>query len=101
MKTVFQIVLFLAFAGLFAGVGAGLENHRALKFTKAHASEPLSIIGIGVCKKFLGVIVISKDGSIHNAQGVSPEEAQAAAQTLPEENSTLLNIPCGAVDTTT
>ena len=101
MKTVFQIVLFLAFAGLFAGVGAGLENHRALKFAKVHASDPLSIIGIGVCKKFLGVIVISKDGSIHNARGVSPEAAQAAAQTLPEENSTLLNIPCGAVDTTT
>jgi len=101
MKTIFQIVLFLIFAGLFAGVGAGLENHRALKFVKAHGGDPLSLIGVGVCKKFLGVIVISKDGSIHNAQGVSPQEARAAAEALPEDNSTLLNIPCGAVDTTT
>jgi len=101
MKTLFQIALFLIFAACFACGGAALENHRALKFAKAHAGDPLSIIGVGFCKTFLGVVVITKDGTVRGIPGVTPAAAQAAAKTLPDANNGLINIPCGTGDTTT
>ena len=80
MKTLFQIALFFIFAAAAAAFvfgGAALENRRALKFTEAHAGDPLSIIGVGFCKTFLGVVVITKDGTVRGVPGVTPAAAQA------------------------
>jgi hypothetical protein len=95
-------IAMLVLLGLFltASFGAAYENHRALKFAKAHADDPISIIGVGICKHFIGVIIVSRDGSVHDAPGVSLPAAQEAAATLPEANSTLVNIACGAGDRT-
>lgn len=101
MKVIFKIIAGLVFAALFACGGAALENHRALQYAKAHADDMLSIIGVAACKNFLGVLVVSKDGTIFNVPGADPEAAHNAAVTLPENHSTLITLPCGAGDQTT
>jgi hypothetical protein len=101
MKILFQIALFLIFAAGFACAGAALENHRTLEHAKAQSGDPLSIIGVAYCKQWLGVIGISKDGVVHAFPGVSPDAAQAMSKTLPDANSGLIHVPCGAGDTAT
>ena len=73
MKTIFRVITLLAFGALAAVTGAGLENHRALLVAQAKAAvdanTPVAVIGIGFCKKFLGITVITADGIVHGAPG--------------------------------
>lgn len=94
MKTLFRFILMLTFGAFAAAIGAGIENHRELK----HAGDPVSIVGIGACKTWMGVIIISRDGVIHPEPEITPELAQQMAKTLPAANAGLVNIPCGTGD---
>lgn len=101
MTTFFRLVLLLCFGAGAACIGAGIENHRASEYAKAHKNDPLAVIGVGSCQHWLGALGITKDGVVHAFPDVSPEVAQALSKTLPDANSGLINIPCGSGDTTT
>lgn len=101
LKVFFKFTLGLTLAALFAAGGAGLENHRAAKLAEAHSGDPLAIIGIQICKSFVGAMVITNDGNVHDVPGTTFEEAHAVAQTLPSSHNSLIKVRCGQQDQTT
>jgi hypothetical protein len=101
MKTIFRFTLLVLFAALFAFLGASYENHASLRRSNLHAGDTLAIIGIATCKNFIGVMVVTKDGTVATFPGVTQEQAITVAKTVPDASTGLITIPCGAGDLTT
>jgi hypothetical protein len=90
MKKFFQYFLLLIFGAVTTFMGAALENHEVYK----HSGDPMTVIGVQACKKFLGVLIVTRDGVVHPAAGVTREAAQQMADALPNEG--LITTPCDA-----
>ena len=87
--------------GIAIGVypGALAQNHIEKLHQDAVANEPLAEIGVALCKNFLGVVVVSKDGKVHPKSGITPEQAIELAKGLPETSLMAVMIPCPGTST--
>jgi hypothetical protein len=87
MKTLLLMALFLA------GCAAAPEKPKEPKI--------ISVIGLGVCGKWMGGIAVTSDGKVHPSSDMTREQAVELIKPLPEGTSTVAMGPCisGGTDT--
>ena len=101
MKYLAAALLILAGLALF-GSGVATENHRATARAAAVANKPISVVAIMVCDTAAGTVVITPDGTVHFAEGMSDDAAAKIADgaALPPSNAKLIDVSCPHTPTT-
>jgi hypothetical protein len=77
-----------------AWCGAAFQNHKAVASAAAGGGEPITIIGLGACGKWMGGIIVTRDGKPHPSNEITEEMATKLAKSLPEGNNTMAMAPC-------
>lgn len=66
----------------------------------AYMAKPVSIIGITLCDKLVGTIVVTGDGQLHEETDITPEQGEAISDSLPDGASVVARLPCAGGQST-
>lgn len=86
------LLISASFLLLGAWGGAALHKHRDTQAAEKQGHMALAMLALNQCNRFLGAIIVTKDGHIQPFADMPLAAAQDLATKIPTE---VVNTPCG------